>query len=217
MSEQRNPGAIDYFHRRIQDFDDIYAEDKSGVLAFLNKTVRASVLIRFNLAFDLLGDLKGKSILDIGCGSGRYMFESLKREATFATGLDAAVGALDLARNVAREFNVSERVEFINTDFMDYKTESKFDVIFAVGYFDYIFDPLTHLKKMIDLSDGIVYASFPKLWSILSAIRKIRLWLNGCPVRYYTKRKIVKLVKETGCDNFEIKTIFRDNILIIRK
>lgn len=217
MDNKRNPGAIDYFHRRIQDFDDIYAEDKSGVLAFLNKTIRASVRIRFDLAFKTMGDLTGKVILDIGCGSGRYMFEAVKRGAPIATGLDAADGALNLARKMAGEFNVSDKVEFINTYFMDYNTESKFDVIFAVGYFDYIFEPVSQLKKMMEFSNGIIYASFPKRWSILSAIRKVRLALNGCPVRYYTKRNIENTMKELGYEDYEIRTIFRDYILIIRK
>ncbi|MEE9552788.1 MAG: class I SAM-dependent methyltransferase [candidate division Zixibacteria bacterium] len=215
--DKRNPGAIDYFHRRIQDFDDIYRDDKPGLGNFLNKTIRASVRIRFDLAFEMLGDLTGKKVLDIGCGSGRYMFESVKRGASFVSGLDAADGALDFARKIARDFNVSDQVEFVNVDFLDYSSEGKFDVIFAVGYFDYIFESALHLAKMLELSNGIIYASFPKRWSILSAIRKVRLALNGCPVRYYTKKNIRKLMNEIGCDNFEIKTIFRDNILIIRK
>ncbi len=84
MDQERNPGAIDYFHRRIQDFDDIYRDDKKGLLSFLNKTVRASVRIRFELAFNILGDLSGKSVLDIGCGSGRYMFKALEKNAGYA-------------------------------------------------------------------------------------------------------------------------------------
>lgn len=216
MIDKRNPGAIDYFHRRIQDFDDIY-RDKPGIISFLNKTIRASVRIRFELAFEILGDLSGKTVLDIGCGSGRYMFEAVKRGASRVTGLDAASGALDLAAKIAKELNVSDRVEFVNTDFLDYGARGKFDVILAVGYFDYIFDPVPHLAGMLELSDGIIYASFPKRWSILSAIRKVRLGLNRCPVRFYTRRNIVNLMKKVGNPNFEIKTIFRDNILIIRK
>lgn len=216
MSKERNPGAIDYFHRRIQDFDDIYL-DKPGIGTFLNKTIRASVRIRFDLAFEILGDLNGKTVLDIGCGSGRYMFESVKKGASSATGLDAAAGALDFARKLAVDYGISDRLEFLNTDFLDYYPKQKFDIIFAVGYFDYVFNPLSHLRKMIEISNGVVYASFPKLWSIWSAVRKVRLALNGCPVRYYTRGNIEKLMRETGHHNYEIKRIFRDNILIVKK
>lgn len=214
--KRRNPGAIDYFDRRIEEFDSIYA-NKPGIGTLLNKTFRSSMRVRFKLAFEILGDLKGRTVLDIGCGSGRYMFESIKRGAMHATGLDAAAGALDFARRISDDAGLSDRLDFHNMDFLDYYPHRRFDIVFAVGYFDYMFDPLTHLKKMLEVSDGIIYASFPRKWSIFSAIRKIRLALNRCPVRFYTKRKIRKLLKEAGCENYEIRPIFRDNILIIRQ
>jgi len=215
MKNQENPGAIDYFHRRITDFDDIYRDDKPGVLAFLNKTIRASVRIRFELAFELLGDLTGKSVFDIGCGSGRYMFEAVRHNAAKVIGLDAAQGALDKALELAKQVGIEDKLNFHCADFIDFNTDDKYDVIFAVGYFDYIFNPETHMRKMLKLSSGKIYASFPKRWSVFSAIRKIRLSLDNCPVRYYTKRQIIKLMNDVGCENYEIKTIFRDNILII--
>ncbi len=213
----KNQGAIDYFHRRIKDFDDIYREDKKGLLYFLNKTIRASVRIRFKLAFDILGDLSGKSVLDIGCGSGRYMFKSVEKNASPVLGIDAAEGAIVEAKKIASELGVEDRLEFIVNDFMDIDFNRKFDVLFAVGYFDYIFNSEDHLRKMLELSDGIIYASFPKLWSPLAWIRKIRLALNGCSVKYYTKPGIKKLMKKIGASNYELKPIFRDYILIIKK
>lgn len=217
MENRRNPKAIDYFHRRIKDFDDIYRDDKPGLISFLNKTIRAWVRLRFDLAFKIAGDLNGKSVLDIGCGSGRYMFESIRRGAAKAVGLDAAAGALAMAGNTASNLGVEDQVELIETDFMDFDTDKKFDVIFAVGYFDYVLDPVAHLKRIIRLSNGMLYASFPKLWSPLSAIRKIRLTLNRCPVRYYTKGRIKKMMREAHISDYQIRTIFRDNILIINK
>lgn len=217
MTDKRNPGAIDYFHRRIQDFDDIYRDDKKGLLSLLNKTIRASVRIRFDLAFDILGDLAGKSVLDIGCGSGRYMFRAAQNNANSIVGIDAARGALEEARKIATNLGIEKNMEFMEGDFLDCAPDRKFDVVFAVGYFDYIFDPVTHLKKMIDLSEGIVYASFPKRWSVLSGIRKLRLTLNRCPVRFYTKKNIRDILSKCSVDKYELKTIFRDNILIIAK
>jgi ubiquinone/menaquinone biosynthesis C-methylase UbiE len=214
---KKNPGAIDYFHRRIQDFDDIYRDDKKGLLSFLNKTIRASVRIRFDLAFEILGDLNGKSVLDIGCGSGRYMFKAVERNAGYVIGIDAAAGALKQAEKIADDLNVRDKLKFVEADFMDFSSDRQFDVIFAVGYFDYIFNPADHLKKMVELSNGIIYASFPKLWSILTISRKIRLMLNRCPVRFYSKGGIRKLLRQCGIDNYEIKTIYRDYILIVKR
>jgi 2-polyprenyl-3-methyl-5-hydroxy-6-metoxy-1,4-benzoquinol methylase len=217
MQDQRNPKAVDYFHRKIHSFDDIYRDDKPGLMSILNRTLRASVRIRFDLAFEMFGDLTGKSVLDIGCGSGRYVFEAVRRGASRILGIDAAAGAIDMAAMTASELGVGDRVEFSQTNFLDFAATQKFDIVLAVGYFDYIFDPVTHLKRMIELSDGIVYASFPKRWSVLSGIRKIRLTLNRCPVRFYTKKNIRDILSKCSVERYELKTIFRDNILILAK
>jgi 2-polyprenyl-3-methyl-5-hydroxy-6-metoxy-1,4-benzoquinol methylase len=217
MIDKRNPGAVEYFNKKIRGFDDIYRDDKKGIIALLNRIVRASVRMRFELAFEILGDLSGKSVLDIGCGSGRYMFRALEKKADYIVGIDAAAGALEQARKIAEELNLKDRLEFIKADFMDFASDRKFDVIFAVGYFDYIFNPLDHLQKMINISEGIVYASFPKVWSIFTPSRKIRLMLNRCPVRFYTKSGIESLLSEAGVDKYEIKTVFRDYIVIVKR
>lgn len=217
MKDKKNPGAIDYFHRRIQDFDDIYRDDKKGLLSFLNKTVRASVRIRFDLAFEILGDLQGKSVLDIGCGSGRYMFRAAQNNAKAIVGIDAAPGALEEARKIAGDLGIEKEMEFIEGDFLDFSFDRKFDVIFAVGYFDYIFNPLDHLKRMMEISDGILYLSFPKVWSIFTLTRKIRLALNHCPVRFYSRSRIKRLLRDSGVTDYNLKNVYRDYILIVRK
>lgn len=216
MEDKRNPGAIDYFHRNIEGFDDIYREDTKGLISFLNRTVRASVKARFDLAFQILGDLAGKSVLDIGCGSGRYMFRSVQKNAAYVAGVDAAAGALEKAKVIAADLNIGNKLEFILGDFLDCSFDRKFDIIFAVGYFDYIFNPADHLKRMASLSDGIIYVSFPKRWSLLTVTRKVRLWLNKCPVRFYTKSNIAKIMTEAGIENYELKSIFRDYIAVIK-
>lgn len=217
MKDKRNPKAIDYFDRKIRRFDDIYRDDKPLLMSVVDRIFRASVIARFNLAFEILGDLTDKTVLDVGCGSGRYVFEAIRRGASRTVGIDAAAGAVDMAAKTASEIGVGDRVEFLRTNFLDFASAQKFDIVLAVGYFDYIFDPVTHLKKMIDLSDGVIYASFPKRWSPLSAVRKIRLSLNRCPVRFYTKKGIKSILRECSADHYELKTIFRDNILIVRK
>jgi SAM-dependent methyltransferase len=218
FEDQKNPGAIDYFHRRIDDFDTIYrSEQGAGLRAWLDKKLRASVHERFRLAFAILGDMSGRSVLDIGCGTGRYMFESVKRGAVDVVGLDAAIGAIEAARKMAKELGMEKRVEFLQTDFGDFAPEHKFNVAFAIGYFDYILTPLPHLSKMLEICDQFLYISFPKIWHPMTPIRKIRLTLNKCPVRFYSKSRINRLMKEAGCSEFELREVSRDFIVIVRR
>lgn len=216
MTDERNPGAIDYFHRRIDDFDSIYESDRKGLMAWLDKTLRASVRERFELAFKLLGDLTGKSVLDIGCGSGRYMFEAVRRGAGEVVGLDAAPGALDAARNMAIKLGMNDKVKFIESDFLDLAIERKFDIVFAVGYFDYILAPQAHLDKMLNLSNHLLFASFPRLWHPLTPIRKTRLALNHCRVRFYSRGRIAAMMRQAGNEQYELRTVSRDFTLIAK-
>jgi SAM-dependent methyltransferase len=213
----RNPGAIKYFDRRIDDFDSIYKTDRGGLRGWLDKTLRASVRKRFELAFDLLGDISNKSVLDIGCGTGRYMFEAVRRGAGEVIGLDAATGAIEAARKMACELEYDKRVEFIEGDFMDLQLMLRYDIIFAVGYFDYILSPQLHLEKMLSLCDNFLFASFPRLWHPMTPVRKIRLALNGCPVRFYSQRRINGMMQRAGFDRFEIRQVARDFALIVKK
>jgi SAM-dependent methyltransferase len=215
--DERNPGAIGYFHRRIEDFDSIYRTNRGGVSAWLDKTLRASVRQRFQLAFNIIGDMSGRSVLDIGCGTGRYMFESVKRGAVDVVGIDAAEGALDAARRMAAERAMEKRVTFLQTDFMDFHPENKFNVIFAIGYFDYILAPLPHLEKMLGLCNQFLYVSFPKRWHPLTPIRKVRLALNKCPVRFYTRAKIRSMLALAGHKEYELREVSRDFILVVRR
>jgi len=214
---RRNPRAIEYFNRHIDDFDKIYRKNRSWFGNWLDRTIRASVGLRFDLAFELLGDLNDKSILDIGCGSGRYMFEAVKRGAGKVLGIDAAGGALKAAREIASELGVDDRVEFLETDFMDYAPDGKFDIIFAVGYFDYIFDPALHLEKMLKVAPSFMYVSFPRRWHPLTPIRKLRLALKRCAVRFYSSRQLKKLMRDLNCDNYVLRKVARDYVVLIRK
>ena len=170
---------------------------------------------RYNLAFEILGDLTGKAVLDIGCGTGRYMFEALRHNAAEVLGIDAAPGAIESAKKLALDEGFAGKAGFETIEFLDFRADRKYDVIFAVGYFDYILDPLTHLTKMMAISDGSLYASFPKRWHFMTPVRKTRLSLfNNCPVRFYSLNGIRQLTIAAGCKNFDIRSVDRDFILI---
>jgi len=218
MAKKKNKGAIEYFDQNIEKFDEIYREDQSGLSGILNDAIRASVKQRFKLTFDYLDDLSGRSVFDIGCGSGRYMFEAVRRNAKEVIGIDAAEGAIVSATNMARELGYSDKLEFHVAEFLEFECRKKFDVIFAIGYYDYILNPLDHLRKMFDTSDGTLIASFPKLWHPLTPIRKFRLTvLNNCPVRFYSLSQLKGLINKAGRANYEIRSVARDYILIVDK
>ena len=67
-----------------------------------------------------------------------------------------------------------------------------------MGYFDYIADPVTHLTKMRQNTQGRLITIFPRAGTFRAFIRKIRLGLRGCPVFFYTPEQVDKLLAQTG-------------------
>lgn len=73
---------------------------------------------RFALTLEECKDIYGKSILEIGCGSGRYSVELAKRKAACVLGIDFSENMLRLAQKYATDNHVSNICEFIAADFI---------------------------------------------------------------------------------------------------
>ena len=74
----------------------------------------ACLAAEINLLRRGAGDLKGKSLLDVGCGTGRFLL-ALGQEAARAVGLDHDAAMLDFARSHTPT-EMAQRVEWIEGD-----------------------------------------------------------------------------------------------------
>jgi len=90
-------------------------------------------------------DLSGCKALDVGCNAGFYSFELAKRGAD-VLGIDIDDHYLKQARWAAEEFNLEDKVEFVNMQIYDIASlEETFDIIFFMGVFYHLRYPLLAL------------------------------------------------------------------------
>lgn len=75
----------------------------------------------------LLPAIRGKTVLDLGCGTGKYT-ALLAPQAKHVTGLDAAPAQLDIARERTRNFT---NVDFIEGDAAEASLQRTYDVVLA--------------------------------------------------------------------------------------
>ena len=68
----------------------------------------------------------------------------------------------------------------------------------AVGFFDYVEDPLPFLAKSRELTRAKFIATFPRLFTWRAPTRKLRLALRKCPVFFYTRRRVLDLMTRAG-------------------
>jgi 2-polyprenyl-3-methyl-5-hydroxy-6-metoxy-1,4-benzoquinol methylase len=186
-----------YFHQHAEQFDSIYHNGRPLQSAF-NRTFRKAIYERYAITFEQSEPLAGKTVLDVGCGSGRYAVEFAKRGAARVVGLDYAPGMLALARNYAAANGVADRCEFIQGDFTTYAPGERFDVAIAIGVFDYQDKPVEFLTRMAERCRGRIIASFPGRSLIRMPLRKFRYWLGDCPVLFYTEDQVRDLGRKAG-------------------
>ncbi len=71
----------------------------------------------------------GSKVIDFGCGPGLYT-SRLAKSGAGITGIDFSKGSLDYATKEARKNNQS--INYIHSDYLEYKTEEKFDLVIMI-------------------------------------------------------------------------------------
>ena len=92
----------DYWDRIAPRFDAIYSGKKNNVGRMLDRVFRRDMYQRFDWVMGKSSDVRGRSICDVGCGSGRFVSALAQRGAT-VTGLDFAPAMLQLAKQLVEQ------------------------------------------------------------------------------------------------------------------
>ena len=188
------------FRDNAQQFDDLYEDER-----WIIRTLRPGLFRRRKLAVDTVRSYSAPRVLDVGCGSGRIGEFVLEAGASHYVGVDFSEPMIDLAR--ARLDRFSDRTDLIVDDFLTAPLEGPFDVILAVGLFDYLPEPHRFSRRMFELCapGGCVVGSFPT-WSLLKGpVRKVRYeWIGNCPIFNYSRRELELMFGASGFGRVEI-------------
>ena len=105
-------------------------------------------------------DIKGKAVIDFGCGAGAQAVEMAQRGAARVIGVDIVERHLAVARESAMQAGVDARCVFAVS------SAEPVDVIVAVDSFEHFSDPEGVLRAMRGSlkPDGCVHVSFGPTW-----------------------------------------------------
>jgi len=149
---------------------------------------------RREFALEVAREYDAPRVLDVGGGSGRIGEPLLEQGASRYVDVDLSDSMLDLARERLERFG--DKVTLIQGDFLEAAIPGSYDVILALGYFDYIENAPAHVQRMSELlaPGGAVVASFPRWTWTKGPIRKLRYEvINNCPIFDYTKDGLMQL------------------------
>ena len=198
------------FRAKAEQFDDLYEDERPLV-----RVLRPGLLRRRQLAVDTVRSYDGPRVLDVGCGSGRIGELVLEAGPRQYVGVDFAKEMLALAHTRLARFG--EQAQLIEADFMETSLDGPFEVILALGLFDYLPDPDRFSRWMFELcaEGGCVVGSFPA-WSLIKGpIRKVRYeWIGDCPIFNYTRPELERMFGATGFTRVEMLSPGRSGFLL---
>ena len=198
------------FRERAQQFDDLYEDERPLV-----RLLRPGLMRRRNLAVQTVREHSHPRVLDIGCGSGRIGEFVLEAGAGHYVGVDFSEPMIELARGRLAKY--TDRVQLLVEDFLTAALVGPFDVILALGLFDYLSEPHHFTRRMFSLcaQDGCVVGSFPTFSLLKGPARKVRYeWIGDCPIFNYSRRELELMFGASGFERVEIRAPGRSGFLL---
>jgi len=202
-----------YFQKRADEFDALY--DESRWWYRLDRLLRRGLYERVELTLGEMKELGNFSVLDAGCGSGRNAVLFAGAGAQRVVGIDFSARMIELAKALSRNRGMDTRCEFIQADFLEYSASERFDVVVALGVFDYLADPRSFLQRMMQHATRKVIASFPRASLIRAPIRKLRYGLRNCPVYFTTEDRLGELCHQAGLQGFRLVPYASSGLLLV--
>jgi 2-polyprenyl-3-methyl-5-hydroxy-6-metoxy-1,4-benzoquinol methylase len=205
-----------FFHQYANDFDAIYGNQNGLIDSVINRLFRKSMRLRFEKSIEGCNPIEGRSVLDVGCGPGHYSITLAQRGAGRVVGIDFAEGMLQLATDHAKRVGVGDRCKFMVADFYAYPLQELFDYVIVMGFMDYMPDPEKVVAKVLSLTKGKAFFSFPVAGGLLGWQRSMR-YKKRCDLFLYTEQQLKRIFSQFPGATATIEPISRDYFVTLSR
>lgn len=131
------------------------------------------------LILDLVGDVSGLRVLDVGCGDGEFALELAMRGA-IVTGIDASAAMIEAAKGRAKQHNADITFQVAMAENLPFSAE-QFDIVTAITILCFVDDAapvFREIARVLRPGGRLVIGELGK-WSTWAAGRRIRAWLGS--------------------------------------
>ncbi len=224
MDSHRTSKSGQYWKDHILSWEaSAYYKDtphKAGLWDRLSTVFRGDAMyVRMSAALELLKPhVEGKTILDIGCASGRFAFQLLEAGAAKVHGVDISPEAIQIANERSAQAGLTDRLAFSVADAAHPGAPLlKSDLVTALGVIEY-FDPETMSAFLGNLQAPYLFLDFPDIsrrrefptW----ALRQVYIRVNRLPGVYlYHPEEFTRLAEPFGFRG--LRVIKRDTFFFV--
>ena len=196
--------------------------DPAKVLEFyMDQQSKAYSRIKNAFIRELAGDLRGKRVLDYGCGAGFFTAYASRQGAAAVVAVDAEETALAAARLLVDQEGVSSAGTFIRSDHFPLLAErTRFDLVLLKDVIEHVDDDesLIAAAAAALIPGGKLVLSTQNALSLNYLIEGSynRLWLgnrdwmgwDSTHVRFYTPMTLGKKLRRAGLRHFSWRSVY---------
>ena len=197
-----------YFEKRAEAFDRLYTRQSLGT-----RLLRRGPRRGRDLAVSVVARHASPSVLDVGCGPGRVAEAVIEAGASTYAGIDFSPHMLRLAQERLERF---DSVELLDGDFMELDLPRTFEVVLALGLFDYLDEPGQAAEWMRARCSATLVATFSRRDRIKTPIRRLHYELiHRCPIYFYTEADVEEMLSAAGFSSVEFVSRGRRGFFVI--
>ncbi len=202
----------EYWDKKIIEWEDSMGDRKNvSIIEKCAARFRQPLRDRMKISMEMMAPLaEGKTILDLGCGSGYFAFELYKNtHPKQVIGMDISGNAVRRAQDLARQLNLDAACTFVEGDAALVELPAA-DITVGLGFLDYLTE-----KEIADLfgklkSKYFLFSFSEKSISLPRFLHILYMWSQKCPKHFYfSESEILKCIG----DHYKNVQFFRDKRL----
>ncbi|NJO33963.1 MAG: class I SAM-dependent methyltransferase [Rhodospirillales bacterium] len=153
------------------------------------------------LILELIGDVQGCRVLDIGSGDGTLAVE-LNRRGAAVVAIDRSIAMIDEAKARAARENANVNFQVAAAEHLPFR-EAQFDVVTAITILCFVDDPLPvfeEIARVLRPGGRLVIGELGK-WSTWAVGRRVRAWFGSQlwrQGRFRTTGELSRLAEDAG-------------------
>lgn len=152
---------------------EIYAKWRATELGAITEAIERRLML------ELIGDVAGRRILEVGCGDGALAVELAKRGGA-VTGVDGSERMIEAARQRGRGAGVGLDLHVGRAEALPFAAE-RFDIVVAQTILCFVADgspAFSEIARVLVPGGALIIGELGR-WSTWAAERRIRAWLGS--------------------------------------